>query len=55
MESDRVQVGVERAKVLAQGLECQAAVLVFPGVGDQTEVSSLSGNSAPLTRMSQFD
>jgi transcriptional regulator with XRE-family HTH domain len=31
IENDRVQLGVERAKVLARALMCHPAVLVFPG------------------------
>ncbi len=31
IENDRIQLGVERAKVLAQALKCHPAVLVFPG------------------------
>jgi len=31
IENDRVQLGVERAKVLARALQCHPAVLVFPG------------------------
>jgi len=31
METGRVNLGVERAKVLARALECHPAVLVFPG------------------------
>jgi hypothetical protein len=31
MERDRVNLGVERAKVLARALRCHPAVLVFPG------------------------
>ena len=31
IEDDRVQLNVERAKVLAQALSCHPAVLVFPG------------------------
>ena len=31
IENDRVNVGVERAKVLARALKCHPAVLVFPG------------------------
>lgn len=31
IENDRVQIGVERAKVLARALHCHPAVLVFPG------------------------
>ncbi len=38
IENDRVNLGVERAKVLARGLKCHPAVLVFPGwdVGDES-------------------
>ena len=38
IENDRVNLGVERAKVLARALKCHPAVLVFPGwvVGDQS-------------------
>ena len=31
IENDRVNLGVERAKVLAMALKCHPAVLVFPG------------------------
>ncbi len=31
IEHDRVNLGVERAKVLARALKCHPAVLVFPG------------------------
>jgi transcriptional regulator with XRE-family HTH domain len=31
IENDRIQLGVERAKVLARALRCHPAVLVFPG------------------------
>lgn len=31
IENDRVNLGVERAKVLARTLKCHPAVLVFPG------------------------
>jgi transcriptional regulator with XRE-family HTH domain len=31
IENGRVNLGVERAKVLARALECHPAVLVFPG------------------------
>lgn len=30
IEDDRVNLGVERAKVLARALECHPTVLVFP-------------------------
>jgi transcriptional regulator with XRE-family HTH domain len=31
IENDRIQIGVERAKILARALNCHPAVLVFPG------------------------
>lgn len=31
IENDRINLGVERAKVLAKALQCHPAVLVFPG------------------------
>lgn len=31
IENDRVQLGVERAKIFARALQCHPAVLVFPG------------------------
>jgi transcriptional regulator with XRE-family HTH domain len=31
IENDRVNLGVERAKVLGRALKCHPAVLVFPG------------------------
>ncbi len=31
IENGRVNLGVERAKVLARALQCHPAVLVFPG------------------------
>ena len=31
IENDRVNLGIERAKVLARALRCHPAVLVFPG------------------------
>lgn len=37
IENDRVQLGVERAKVLARALQCHPAVLVFPGWDIQHE------------------
>ena len=38
IENDRVNLGVERAKVIARALKCHPAVLVFPGwdVEDET-------------------
>jgi transcriptional regulator with XRE-family HTH domain len=37
IEKDRVNLGVERAKVLARALECHPAVLVFPSWDVQAE------------------
>lgn len=31
IENDRINLGVERAKILARALNCHPAVLVFPG------------------------
>lgn len=31
IENDRVNLGIERAKLLAHALKCHPAVLVFPG------------------------
>jgi transcriptional regulator with XRE-family HTH domain len=31
IENDRIQLGVERSKILARALRCHPAVLVFPG------------------------
>lgn len=31
IENDRVNLGIEHAKVLARALKCHPAVLVFPG------------------------
>jgi transcriptional regulator with XRE-family HTH domain len=31
IENNRIQLGIERAKVLARALKCHPAVLVFPG------------------------
>lgn len=31
IENNRINLGIERAKVLARALECHPAVLVFPG------------------------
>ncbi len=31
IENDRINLGLERAKVLARALSCHPAVLVFPG------------------------
>jgi len=31
IENDRINLGLERAKILARALKCHPAVLVFPG------------------------
>jgi len=40
IENNRVQLGVERAKVLARALQCHPAVLVFPGWDTESEVAA---------------
>lgn len=40
IENDRVQLGVERAKVLARALQCHPAVLVFPGWDTDSETAA---------------
>jgi transcriptional regulator with XRE-family HTH domain len=37
IENDRINLGVERAKVIARALRCHPAVLVFPGWDLSTE------------------
>ena len=37
VENNRVNLGVERAKVLARALKCHPAVLVFPGWDVESE------------------
>jgi transcriptional regulator with XRE-family HTH domain len=37
IENDRVNLGVERVKILARALKCHPAVLVFPGWDIQQE------------------
>ena len=37
IENDRVNLGVERAKLLARALKCHPAVLVFPSWDVQAE------------------
>lgn len=37
IENDRVNLGVERAKIFARALNCHPAVLVFPGWEVQLE------------------
>ncbi|WP_413437440.1 helix-turn-helix domain-containing protein [Sulfuriferula sp. GW1] len=40
IENGRVNLGVERAKVLARALKCHPAVLVFPGWEISVEVAA---------------
>jgi transcriptional regulator with XRE-family HTH domain len=40
IENDRVNLGVERAKVLARALKCHPAVLVFPGWDVDSETAA---------------
>ena len=40
IEHDKINLGVERAKVLARALKCHPAVLVFPGWDVSQEVAA---------------
>ena len=40
IEHDKVNLGVERAKVLARALQCHPAVLVFPGWSLEDEIAT---------------
>jgi len=40
IENERVNLGVERAKVLARALKCHPAVLVFPGWDVNSETAA---------------
>jgi transcriptional regulator with XRE-family HTH domain len=40
IENDRVQLGVERAKILGRALQCHSAVLVFPGWDTNREAAA---------------
>ena len=40
IEHDKINLGVERAKVLARALKCHPAVLVFPGWDVNNEVAA---------------
>ena len=40
IEHDKINLGVERAKVLARALKCHPAVLVFPGWDVGQEVAA---------------
>lgn len=39
IEHDKINLGVERAKVLARALKCHPAVLVFPGWDVNNEIA----------------
>ncbi|RJX32806.1 MAG: XRE family transcriptional regulator [Oxalobacter sp.] len=39
IENDRVNLGVERAKVFARALKCHPAVLLFPGWNEMDEAA----------------
>ncbi len=40
IEHDKINLGVERAKVLARALKCHPAVLVFPGWNVENEIAA---------------
>jgi transcriptional regulator with XRE-family HTH domain len=40
LENDRINLGVERAKVFANALRCHPAVLVFPGWDSQQQLAA---------------
>ncbi len=40
IEHDKINLGVERAKVLARALKCHPAVLVFPGWDVEQETAA---------------
>jgi len=40
IEHDKINLGVERAKVLARALKCHPAVLVFPGWDVNHEIAA---------------
>jgi len=40
IEHDKINLGVERAKVLARALKCHPAVLVFPGWDVEKEIAA---------------
>jgi len=51
IERERVNLGVERAKVLARALKCHPAVLVFPGWDASVESAAYkSGLQGSLRR-----
>ncbi|MBU1109180.1 MAG: helix-turn-helix domain-containing protein [Candidatus Riflebacteria bacterium] len=40
IEHDKINLGVERAKILARALKCHPAVLVFPGWDVSREIAA---------------
>jgi len=40
IEHDKINLGVERAKILARALKCHPAVLVFPGWDVNREIAA---------------
>lgn len=46
IERDRVNLGVERAKMLARALHCHPAVLVFPGWDVERESAAQQPHAA---------
>ena len=40
IEHDKINIGVERAKILARALKCHPAVLVFPGWDVNHEIAA---------------
>ena len=40
IEHDKINLGVERAKVLARALKCHPAVLVFPGWDVKNDIAA---------------
>ena len=51
IENGRVNLGVERAKVLARALKCHPAVLVFPGWEVASESAALQGVRGATRRL----
>ena len=51
IERDRVNLGVERAKMLARALHCHPAVLVFPGWDVERESAAQQPHVRGATRM----
>lgn len=40
IENDKINLGIERAKILARALKCHPAVLVFPGWEIDMEIAA---------------